>query len=212
MRDRSSLSRAQPHRHVQAGGPCIGSRPVAARHARRARPRRRHQPARHARRDHGRQRFRVRRACARGVGVCTPGATRLQLPGKPVAHAYGESFHDTTRAECLDQHGFTNPHDARDVIPAWQDDYNTVRPHSALQQSTPNEYARTFTRSPRPSAYTSEWSREGVRASSNGMLGVCATCQRSPPSARTGGCRRSQEALRVAVEDVRALIIRKEGR
>jgi putative transposase len=75
-------------------------------------------------------------------------------PGKPVENAYVESFHDEIRAECPDQHRFTDLHDARDIISAWQDDYNTVRPHSSLQQLTPNEYARTFTRSPRPSAYT----------------------------------------------------------
>jgi len=86
-------------------------------------------------------------------------ARQVQLafirPGKPVENAYVESFHDKIRAECLDQHWFTDLHDARDIISAWQDDYNSVRPHSALQQLPPHEYARTFTRSPQSPTYTS---------------------------------------------------------
>ncbi|MBK8060482.1 MAG: transposase [Gemmatimonadetes bacterium] len=66
-------------------------------------------------------------------------------PGKPIKNAYVESFHDKIRAECLEQHWFTDRHDARAIISAWQDDYNTVRPHSALQQLT-----RTNTRAPSP--------------------------------------------------------------
>lgn len=84
-------------------------------------------------------------------------ARQVQLafirPGKPVENAYVESCHDKMLAECLDQHWFTDLHDARDIISAWQDDYNTVRPDSSLQQLTPNEYARSLTRSPQPSAY-----------------------------------------------------------
>lgn len=86
-------------------------------------------------------------------------ARQVQLafirPGKPVENAYVENFHDKMRAECLDQHWFTDLHNARRIITAWQDDCNTVRPHSALQQLTPHEYARSFTRSPQSLAYTS---------------------------------------------------------
>ncbi|MBK8057864.1 MAG: IS3 family transposase [Gemmatimonadetes bacterium] len=86
-------------------------------------------------------------------------ARQVQLafirPGKPVENAYVESFHDKFRAECLDLHWFADLRDARSVIGAWQDDYNTVRPHGSLKQLTPNEYARTFTHSPHAPAYTS---------------------------------------------------------
>ena len=86
-------------------------------------------------------------------------ARQVQLafirPGKPVENAYVGSFHDKMRAECLDQNWFTDLHDARGIISAWQDDYNTVRPHSSLQQLTPHECARTFTRSPQFPAYAS---------------------------------------------------------
>lgn len=76
-------------------------------------------------------------------------------PGKPIENAYVESVHDKFCAECLDQHWFTELRDARDIITAWQDDDNTVRPHGSLQQLTPYEYARTFIHSPQPPAYTS---------------------------------------------------------
>lgn len=76
-------------------------------------------------------------------------------PGKPVENAYVESFHDKFRAECLDLHWFASVADARDIITAWQEDYNTVRPHSALGQLTPAEFASTFTPSTPPLAYTS---------------------------------------------------------
>lgn len=86
-------------------------------------------------------------------------ARQVQLvficPGKPVENAYVESVHDKCRAECLDLHWFANLPDARDIISAWQDDDNTVRPHGSLAPLPPSEFARTFTRSPQPPAYTS---------------------------------------------------------
>ena len=88
-------------------------------------------------------------ACARQVQLA------FIRPGKPVENAYVEGFHDKMRAECLGQHWFTDLHDAPDIISAWQDDYNSVRPHSSLQQLTPHEYARSFTRSPQSPTYTS---------------------------------------------------------
>lgn len=86
-------------------------------------------------------------------------ARQVQLaftrPGKPVENVYVESFHDKFRAECLDLHWFADLRDARAVVSAWQDDYNTVCPRGSLKQLTPHEYARTFTRSPHAPAYTS---------------------------------------------------------
>jgi putative transposase len=60
--------------------------------------------------------------------------------GKPVDNCYVESFHDKFRDECLSTHWFLGLPDARRVIEAWQEDYNTVRPHSALGGRTPQEY------------------------------------------------------------------------
>jgi putative transposase len=62
-------------------------------------------------------------------------------PGKPTQNGHPESFNGKFRDECLNQHWFTDLDDARDTIAAWRDDYNTVRPHSALGNLTPLDFA-----------------------------------------------------------------------
>jgi len=62
-------------------------------------------------------------------------------PGKPTQNGHLESFNGKFRDECLNQHWFTGLGDARDTIAAWRDDYNTVRPHSALGNLTPLDFA-----------------------------------------------------------------------
>ena len=62
-------------------------------------------------------------------------------PAKPVDNCYVESFHDKFRDECLNLHWFLDLADARTIIEAWREDYNTVRPHQALGYRTPTEYA-----------------------------------------------------------------------
>lgn len=65
-------------------------------------------------------------------------------PGKPVQNAYIESFNGKFRDECLDQNWFTDLADARGKIETWRVEYNTVRPHSSLGYSTPEEFAERF--------------------------------------------------------------------
>ena len=60
---------------------------------------------------------------------------------KPVDNCYVESFHDKFRDECLSTHWFLDLADARRIVSAWRDDYNTVRPHSSLGGRTPAEFA-----------------------------------------------------------------------
>jgi len=62
-------------------------------------------------------------------------------PGKPVDNAFIESFNGKFRDECLNEHWFLDLTDARTTIEAWRIDYNEVRPHSALGNRTPTEYA-----------------------------------------------------------------------
>jgi putative transposase len=57
-----------------------------------------------------------------------------------VDDCYVESFHDKFRDECLSTNWFLGLADARRAIDAWQEDYNTVRPHTALGGRTPQEY------------------------------------------------------------------------
>jgi putative transposase len=63
-------------------------------------------------------------------------------PGKPVENAYIESFNGRFRDECLNEHWFVTMAQARAIIERWRIEYNTERPHSSLDNRTPEEYAR----------------------------------------------------------------------
>ena len=62
-------------------------------------------------------------------------------PGKPMENAFAESFNGRFRDECLNTNWFISLKHAREVIEDWRKDYNEVRPHSALKDHTPREYA-----------------------------------------------------------------------
>jgi putative transposase len=62
-------------------------------------------------------------------------------PGKPTDNAFIESFNGRVRAECLNENGFLSLEDAKTKIDSWRDDYNTQRPHSALGNLAPREFA-----------------------------------------------------------------------
>lgn len=64
-------------------------------------------------------------------------------PGKPIENAFIESFNGRFRDECLNQHWFLSMKHARALISAWKEDYNTVRPHSALGNMPPAEYLQS---------------------------------------------------------------------
>ncbi len=63
-------------------------------------------------------------------------------PGKPTDNAFVESFNGTLRAECLDTHWFATVAEAKESIEAWRKEYNDSRPHRALGERTPNEFAK----------------------------------------------------------------------
>jgi putative transposase len=65
-------------------------------------------------------------------------------PGKPVDNAFVESFNGRLRDECLNENWFQSLREARDVVEAWREDYNCVRPHRSLGGRTPSEYARAL--------------------------------------------------------------------
>ena len=69
-------------------------------------------------------------------------------PGKPTDNAHVESFNGTFRAECLDAHWFTSLNEAKQVVEAWRREYNESRPHRALGERTPNEFAGQVGASP----------------------------------------------------------------
>lgn len=60
-------------------------------------------------------------------------------------NGFAESFNGRMRDELLNETMFRNLAHARVVITAWATDYNTERPHSALDYQTPANYARTLT-------------------------------------------------------------------
>ena len=61
-------------------------------------------------------------------------------PGKPQQNAFAESFIGRLRDECLNETLFSSLREARTVLAVWRDDYNRVRPHSALANRTPEEF------------------------------------------------------------------------
>lgn len=65
----------------------------------------------------------------------------LTQPGRPMQNGYIESFNGKFRDECLNEHYFESLAEAREIIAAWRDDYNQVRPHSALGRIPPAQFA-----------------------------------------------------------------------
>ena len=61
-------------------------------------------------------------------------------PGRPMENGYVESFNGRFRDECLNENWFIDLGDAREKIAEWKQDYNQVRPHSALGYRTPEEF------------------------------------------------------------------------
>lgn len=58
--------------------------------------------------------------------------------GKPQQNAFIESFNGIFRRECLDVNWFSSIFEARRIIEEWRLDYNQVRPHGSLGDSTPD--------------------------------------------------------------------------
>jgi hypothetical protein len=62
-------------------------------------------------------------------------------PGKPTENGHIESFNGRLRDECLNVEVFLDLADAPRKLDKWRDDYNQQRPHSALADRTPDEFA-----------------------------------------------------------------------
>lgn len=61
-------------------------------------------------------------------------------PGKPQQNAFVESFNGRLHDELLNETLFSSLGEARALLAEWRDDYNRVRPHSALANSTPEAF------------------------------------------------------------------------
>lgn len=75
-------------------------------------------------------------------------------PGKPQQNAFVEGFNGRLRDELSNETLFSSLDHARELLAEWQDDYNTVRPHSGIGNLPPSTYARLT---------ASEMQRDGTR-------------------------------------------------
>jgi putative transposase len=70
------------------------------------------------------------------------GVTTLFIePGSPWENGYIESFNGKLRDELLNREVFTTLMEAKVLIENWRQEYNTVRPHSALRYRPPSPEA-----------------------------------------------------------------------
>lgn len=67
---------------------------------------------------------------------------QFSRPATPTDNPYIESFNGRLREECLNQHWFESMEEARGILERWRMEYNTERPHSALDNRTPTENLR----------------------------------------------------------------------
>jgi transposase InsO family protein len=82
-------------------------------------------------------------------------------PGAPWENGYAESFHGKLRDELLEREEFANLLEARVVARAWKEEYNTVRPHSALGYRTPAGFAASCPRADSAALRRPEGTTEG---------------------------------------------------
>jgi putative transposase len=66
-------------------------------------------------------------------------------PGKPTDNPYIESFNGNFRDEYLNVHWFLSLPDAQEKIEQWRQEYKGFRPHSSLQNLTPDEVVAAAT-------------------------------------------------------------------
>lgn len=72
-------------------------------------------------------------------------------PGKPTDNPYIESFNGKFRDECLNIHSFLSLEDAQEKIEGWRVEYNEYRPHSSLDDLTPEEFEELYEKEARNS-------------------------------------------------------------
>ncbi|WP_303677559.1 transposase, partial [Dehalococcoides mccartyi] len=69
-------------------------------------------------------------------------ALDFSRPGKPTDNAFIEAFNGLLRHSCLNENWFMSLEDARGEVEFWRQEYNSHRPHGALGNLSPLEFAR----------------------------------------------------------------------
>lgn len=65
-------------------------------------------------------------------------------PGRPMQNGFIERFNGSYRKEILDAYAFFELYEVRQLTREWVEEYNTNRPHEALNNLTPNEWKQQF--------------------------------------------------------------------
>jgi putative transposase len=65
-------------------------------------------------------------------------------PGKPTDNPFIESFNGSFRDQCLNTHWFLSLDDTYEKINQWVEEYNCFRPHSSLNEMTPQEFIEHY--------------------------------------------------------------------
>lgn len=89
-------------------------------------------------------RFGPRPVEVRSARICRENGVshRHTAPRSPTTTGKIERFHQTVRREFLADRPFASIEIAQAELDAWVDDYNTVRPHQALEMATPADRFR----------------------------------------------------------------------
>ena len=66
-------------------------------------------------------------------------------PGEPTDNAFIEAFNGRFRQECLNENWFLSMEDAKEKVETWSRHDNGERPHSALGNLSPREFAALAT-------------------------------------------------------------------
>ena len=61
--------------------------------------------------------------------------------GRPTDNVFIEAFNGRFRQECLNENWFLSLEDAEEKVESWRRHYNGDRPHSALGNLSPREFA-----------------------------------------------------------------------
>jgi putative transposase len=85
-------------------------------------------------------------------------------PGKPIQNAHVESFNGKVRDEFLNEHWFASLAEAQVLAEGFRIDFNTVRPHSALKNLTPEEFVTVRAGSPAAPAHPQDQEPESTTA------------------------------------------------